>query len=146
MNAQRAGLRDAADISATLALDNVSSTNVDIVLNETKGVASSAIKFLDTGNIGILTTGQLRIELIKIIPIDYQVWADLALSYVAQYNLDPGVVGNKTVSHLKEFFYGIKVATYRYSKGDRELTNTREIVSLKEDKIKYNQILLQQMK
>jgi len=146
MNVQRAGLRNAADISATLALDNVSSTNIDAVLNDTKAVASAASKFLDSGSVGALTTGQIRIELIKVVPIDYQLWVDLALNYVSQYNLDPGVVGNKTISHLKAFFYGITVATDRYSKGDRELTNTKEISTLKTDKVKYNQALRKRMK
>jgi len=145
MNSQRAGLRGAADISTTLALDSVSSSNVDTVQRETKAVAQSVAKFLDSGNIGALTTGQIRAELMKIVPFEYQLWVDLALNYVSQYNLDPGMIGNKTVSHLKAFFSGIEIATDRYKKSDREEIISREITSLEIDKVKYSNVLRKRM-
>jgi len=146
MNSQRAGLRGAADISATLALDNVSFANVDAVQKETKEVAQSVIKFLESGNIGDLTTGQIRVELMKIVPFEYQLWVDLALNYVSQYNLDPGMIGNKTVAHLNAFFSGIEIATDRYKKSDREEITSREIASLEMDKVRYNNALRKRMK
>ena len=146
MNSQRAGLRGAADISTTLALDSVSSSNVDIVQKETEAIAQSVIKFLDSGNVGALTTGQIRIELMKIVPFEYQLWVDLALNYVSQYNLDPGMIGNKTVAHLKAFFGGIEIATDKYNKSDRNEITSREIISLEVDKAKYNNVLRKRMK
>ena len=146
MNSQRAGLRGAADISTTLALDSVSSVNVDVVQKETKAVAQSVIKFLESGDVGALTTGQIRVELMKIVPFEYQLWVDLALNYVSQYNLDPGMIGNKTVSHLKAFFSGIEIATDRYKKSDREEIASREFISLEVDKVKYNNVLRKRMK
>jgi hypothetical protein len=148
MNAQRAGLRDAADIAATLAVDNVSDANVDKVLSDTESIAKSVIKFLDSGNIGDLTSSQIRTELVKLIPVDYIGWVDLSLNYVSQYSVDTGKIGNKTVAHLKEFFYGITIATDRYKKSDRPVVEagTKNLVSLEADKVKYNMTLKKQMK
>lgn len=146
MNTQRAGLRDAADISATLAFDNVSDANIDVILKETKDAAHAVTKFLNSGNVGDLTSGQLRAQLASVVPYDYQSWVDLALNYVSQYSVDPGRIGNKTVSHLKEFFYGVTIAVDRYKKSDRPETNTRSFNSLEADRAACNEILRKRMR
>jgi hypothetical protein len=119
-------------MAVTVSLDMVSDANVVNVQKSVKDSALAVNKFLNTGNVGDLTTPELIAELRKLVPPSYQFIVDILLSQVSVIHVDVDKIGKNNVRRLLEVTNGMVAGCDLYKIEDRP---TPPAVAISEAKV-----------
>ena len=120
LNIQRSALRGAGDTGTTTMLEN---QNADEVVDIAAGVTSicNDVKdFLNSGDIIDLTKGELKIQLLEVVPSGSADFVSDILSFVSVANYDVEKIGSRNVKRIRAFLNGVIEGAQKYDVKDRE--------------------------
>jgi hypothetical protein len=122
MNQERSILRAASDNGLTLYLDKVDpATKAEEYRARAHGIALQVLAFLQNGNAVELTQGELRTQLVKLVPTEYQTFLDQLIGAVSPLHLDVnGHVGPNNVKRLEAVCLGVIRGSTHYKLEDRK--------------------------
>lgn len=119
MNVQRAGLRGAGDLSVTVMLDQIPTTDIEELKAHITTFLYAVEEFVVTGNAATLTRTELANRLIEVVADDYAHWVSMALQ-AALATTNPQVqIGEDNRRRILAFTHGSLTATSLYNVIDR---------------------------
>jgi hypothetical protein len=121
LNQQRSLLRATSDNALTAALDQVDGEeDARVIRGKVKEIAIQVDEFLQTGDVCGLTAGEIRIELLKLIPAQYKQIVDQLLSAISPLHIAPsGKIGVNNVKRLRAVCQGAIDGADYYRMEDR---------------------------
>lgn len=120
MNVQRAGLNGAAKVGISVALDMQKPENVEVRKTEIVAVAEQIKSFLDTGSVADLTSGELKIKLIGLVPEKYRVFVDQMMGVLSMYSVPAAdKLGSVNLKRIRAFLNGTIQGCNEYKMEDR---------------------------
>lgn len=120
LNVQRSALRGAGDAGTTALLERQDEVDADGVAEGIKNICNDVLFFLDDGNVNLLTKGELRAALLRVVPEESAKFVDDLLSLVSMARVDVGFVGRRNIRRIKAFVIGVIRGADEYDVGDRE--------------------------
>jgi len=120
VNRQRSAIRSSTDIGTTVLLDNADTAlKAEAYALKSAEIAQQVITFLDTGNVGSLTTGALNERLLNIAK-GYEPVAALIMVSISGYSVNTDVVGDNNIKRIKAACIGIIQGAEQYKLEDRQ--------------------------
>lgn len=120
LNVQRSALRGAGDAGTTALLERQDEVDADGVSEGIKNICNDVLNFLDDGNVNLLTKGELRNALLRVVPEESADFVDDLLSLVSMAKVNVGFVGKRNIRRIKAFVNGMIRGADEYDVGDRE--------------------------
>lgn len=122
LNQERSILRAASDNGLTLYLDQVDpAAKADEYRARAHGIALQVLAFVQNGNAAELTQGELRAQLVKLVPDEYRTLFDQLIGAVSPLHMDVGgKIGPNNVKRLEAVCLGVIEGSTHYRLEDRK--------------------------
>lgn len=121
MNQQRSIVRGTTDNALTLYLDNLDEEKAVIYSERATEIAQQIEDYLNTGSVANLTTGEIQVQVSKLVPDGYGLVLSQILIAVSSFQTDPGsVIGENNIKRLVAACHGIKTCAAEYAASDRK--------------------------
>jgi hypothetical protein len=128
LNAQRAAIRSAGDVSVTLSLDTIGTAEqVADVSKKTKEICVAIESILGDGKISSMPIADVTANLRAKIPADYQFLYDMLISQVDNLSVPTAVLGGQNVKRMLALCDGIITGCDKYVFTDRSLVQVKSL-------------------
>jgi hypothetical protein len=112
LNMQKALLNSGGQVATVACLQNSSDPAKRI--QETKNITAAIRKLVNTGEVSDWTIDQLRMELDKIVPADYQIYVNQIMACLYGLTLPTDKIGPDNIARINEVLDGIDYRCDRY--------------------------------
>jgi len=119
LNVQRSLLRGTGDGGITTVLENQDADKVAEIADGVKDICNDVLNFIDSGNIGELTKGELKAALLNVVPDGSADFVGDIIGLVSVSNVDTSQIGARNVKRIRAFLRGVILGADEYDVGDR---------------------------